>query len=65
MGLMDIVNPDIQINIKFNDFSTLVRNSVKAELMMNGIKNEVDHDSIYKIMTGESLHEPVIEECEV
>lgn len=57
MGLMDTISAEDRINIKFSDFYNLVKNTTRAEFMMNGIKNEIDHDSIYKIVTGKSIHE--------
>ena len=64
MGIMDAINPEIKIEVKFSDLYNLVKNSTKAEMMLNGIKNEVDHDSIYKIVTGKPLHESVCENKE-
>lgn len=58
MGLMDALNPEDRISVTFTDFYRLVKQSAKAELMMNGIKNKVDHDAIYTIMTGEHLAKP-------
>jgi hypothetical protein len=58
---MDAINPEDRIEIKFGDFYALVKNSTSAELMMNGIKNKIDHDSIYTMMKGEHLPEP----CEI
>lgn len=61
MGLMDSFNAEDKIGVKFSDFYTLVRNSARAEMMMNGIKNEVDHDAIHRVVTGKPLHEEVKE----
>lgn len=61
MGFMDAINPEDRIDIKFGDFYALVKNSTRAELMMNGIKNKIDHDAIYTMMKGEHLPEP----CEI
>lgn len=57
MGLMDAILTEDRIDVKFSDFYNLVKNSAKAELMLNGIKNKIDHDSIYTIVTGSHLLE--------
>ena len=57
MGLMDTINPEIRVELKFSDLYTLVKNSTRTELMMNGIKNKIDHDSIHTMMTGEHIPE--------
>lgn len=58
MGLMDALNPEDRVQVTFKDFYSLMKHSAKAELMLNGIKNKVDHDAIYTMMTGEHLPEP-------
>ena len=60
MGMMDAFTPDTKVELKFSDFYNLVKGTTRAEMMLNGIKNEVDHDLIYKIVTGNPLHENAI-----
>lgn len=55
MGIIDTFTPDTKVELKFSDFYNLVKGATKAEMMLNGIKNEVDYDSIYKIVTGKPL----------
>ena len=62
MGLMDTINPEDRIEMKFNDFYKLVKNSTSAELMLNGIKNRVDHDAMHKMITGKPLPEAEVKE---
>lgn len=64
MGLMDVFNAEDRLEIKFSDFYNLVKNSTRAEMMMNGIKNEVDYDAIHRIVTGKPLREAVCENKE-
>lgn len=61
MGLIDSFSAEDRIEVKFSDFYNLVKNSTRAEMMLNGIKNEVDHDSIHRVVTGKPLHEEVKE----
>ena len=58
MGLMDALNPEDRVQVTFKDFYSLMKQSAKAELMMNGIKNKIDHDAIYTMMTGDHIPEP-------
>lgn len=58
MGLMDAINPEERVSVTYSDFYALMKHSVKAELMMNGVKNKVDHDAIYTMMTGQHIPEP-------
>lgn len=57
MGFVDALKPEDRTEITYSDFYRLVKEAAKAELMMNGIKNKIDHDSIYTIMTGEHIPE--------
>jgi len=58
MGLMDAILTEDRIDVKFSDFYNLVKNSARAEIMLNGIKNKIDHDSIHTMITGKHLPEP-------
>lgn len=60
MGMMDAFNPEDRVQVTFSSFYSLMKQSVKADLMMNGIKNKLDHDAIYTMMTGEHLPEPCV-----
>lgn len=64
MGMMDALNPEDRVNIKFGEFYHLVRNSVSADLMLNGIKNKVDHDSMYKMIKGKPIDDTVCQNTE-
>lgn len=55
MGLMDAFNPEDRVQVAFSDFYSLMKNSARADLMLNGIKNKIDHDAIYTIMTGDHI----------
>lgn len=61
MGLIDSFCAEDMIEVKFSDFYKLVENSTRAEMMLNGIKNEVDHDAIHRVVTGKPLREEVKE----
>ena len=57
--MMDAFNPEDRVQVTFSNFYALIKQSVKADLMMNGVKNKLDHDAIYTMMTGEHIPEPV------
>lgn len=59
MGMMDAFNPEDRIQVTFSDFYALVKQSVRTDLLMNGIKNKLDHDAIYTMMTGKHILESV------
>lgn len=59
MGMMDAFNPEDRVQVTFSNFYALIKQSVKADLMMNGVKNKIDPDAIFTMMTGEHLPEPV------
>lgn len=59
MGIMDAFNPEDRVQVTFSDFYALMKQSVKADLMMNGVKNKIDYDAIYTMMMGEHLPEPI------
>lgn len=58
MGIMDIFCPEDCVNVKFSDFYALMRESAKAELMLNAVKCNVPHRFIREIVTGESEGDP-------
>lgn len=55
MGIVDMFNSEDRVQVKFSDFYSLVKEATKAEFLMNGIKNCVDHSSMYTMATGEPL----------
>ncbi len=54
MGLADAFTAEDRVQVKFSDFYNLVRESAKAELMMNAIRCDVPHRFIRETMTGKS-----------
>lgn len=52
MGIVDVFASEDRVNVKFSDFYSLMRESSKAELMMNAIKCDVPHRHIREMMTG-------------
>lgn len=64
MGLADAFIPEDRTEVTYSEFYALVKEAAKAELMMNGIKNKLDHDAIHTIMTGEHIPEKCVSEEE-
>lgn len=52
MGLMDALNSEDRVSVKFSDFYTLVREAAKAELVMNAVNCDVPHRYIREMATG-------------
>ena len=52
MSIVDMFNSEDRVQVKFSDFYSLVKEATKAEFLMNGVKNCVDHSSMYTMATG-------------
>jgi len=53
MGLADAFKEEDRVQVRFSDFYRLMRESVKAEFLMNGVRCMVPHEQIYEMATGE------------
>lgn len=53
MGLADAFKEEDRVQVRFSDFYRLMRESVKAEFLMNGVRCKVPHEQIYEMATGE------------
>lgn len=60
MGLADAFGKEDRVEVTFSDFYRLVRESAKAELLMNAVKCDVPHRHIREMATGvhEETEEP-------
>jgi len=54
MGLADVFNKEDRVQVTISDFYTLMRESVKAELIMNAVNCNVPHQFIRETVTGKS-----------
>lgn len=54
MGLVDAFNREDRVDVTYSNFYTLMRESVKAELMLNAINCNVPHKHIREMVTGNS-----------
>lgn len=54
MGIMDAINSEDRIQIKFSDFYNLVKSTAVAEFLRNGINAGVPHYELRKILTGKN-----------
>lgn len=61
MGLADAFGKEDRVNVTFSDFYKLMKESARAELMMNAVNCNVPHRFIRETMTGKS-EEPVLAE---
>ena len=55
MGLADAFEKEDRVSVKFSDFYRLMRESVKAEFLMNAVTCRVPHEQIYEMATGEKV----------
>lgn len=54
MGLADAFGKEDRVNVTFSDFYKLMKESARAELMMNAVNSNVPHRFIRETMTGKS-----------
>ena len=64
MGIADLFTPEDKVNIKISQLCDLIKQGTQAEMLLNGVLNKVDHDSICKVVTGKSIdrYQEVIKE---
>lgn len=54
MGLMDAINPENTVEVKFSDYRTLLENTIHGKLLMNAIKCRIPEQYIREMLTGKS-----------
>lgn len=52
MGILDAINAEDRIQVKFGDFCTMVKGCTQRDQMMNAINCDVPHRYIREMMTG-------------
>ncbi|MCH5340079.1 MAG: hypothetical protein J1E01_01300 [Acetatifactor sp.] len=52
MGIVDAFSKEDRVEVKFSDFYNLIKESIKAELLTNGINCETPHAYMREMMTG-------------
>lgn len=57
MGVMDAFKAEDRLEVTFSTFYRLVRESAKAELLMNAINCDVPYGYIREMMTGRAEQE--------
>ena len=65
MGLADAFAREDRVSVSYSDFYKLMRESAKAELMANGVKQRVPHKHLYAMITGAKLEPPKEENDDV
>ena len=65
MGLMDAFDKKDRVEVRFSAFYSLMKESVKAEFLMNAVTCRVPHEYIYEMTTGEKMTAPVQEIIDV
>lgn len=62
MGLVDAFGKEDRVEVKFSDFYKMMRESAKAEIIVNGVKNKVPHKYMAQ-MIGVKLDETDRQDC--
>lgn len=52
MSILDAFTPEDRVNVTFSTFYSLMKESTKAELLMNAVNCNVPHQHIRETMTG-------------
>lgn len=52
MGLVDLFSSEDRVEVKFSDFYNLIKESTKAELILNAVNCNVPHSHIREMATG-------------
>ncbi len=55
MGIVDIFSAEDRVEITVSQLIQIIRKDVQAEMLLNGILNEVDHDAICRVVTGQRI----------
>lgn len=50
MGLADTFGAEDRMNVKFSDFYNLVKGCTQRDMLINGIKEDVPHEYMRKMM---------------
>lgn len=54
MSILDAFTPEDRVNVTFSTFYSLMKESTKAEMLMNAVNCNVPHQYIRETMTGAS-----------
>ena len=60
MGLMDAFNAEDRITLKVSDYAKVLKEGVKADLMMNAVTCEVPYQYIREMMSGIKEEDKII-----
>ena len=58
MGLMDAFNAEDRITLKVSDYAKVLKEGVKADLMMNAVTCEVPYQYIREMVSGIKEEDP-------
>ena len=55
MGIVDVFSAEDRVDIMVSQLIQIIRKDVQAEMLLNGVLNEVDHDAICQVVTGKRI----------
>ena len=55
MGIVDIFSAEDRVEITVSQLMSLLRESVKAEMLLNGVTNFVAYNDILKVVNGKGF----------
>ncbi len=64
MGFIDAFSPEVSVEVKQPNYYSLVREVVKGELLLNGIKARVPHEYLEAMTTGKKIEREVEKNAE-
>ena len=55
MGIVDVFSAEDRLEITVSQLMSLIRESVKAEMLLNGVTNMVAYNDILKVVNGKGF----------
>lgn len=57
MGIVDVFSSDGTVELKYGEFYKILKETTKADLLMNAVECEVPYRYIREMMTGKQVYE--------
>ena len=55
MGIVDVFSAEDRLEITVSQLMSLIKESVKAEMLLNGVTNMVAYNDILKVVNGKGF----------
>ena len=55
MGIVDVFSAEDRVELTISQLMSLIKESVKAEMLLNGVSNRVPYNDILKVVNGKGF----------